>query len=136
MNILTAREHQVLSLIIDGYSTKQIAAELGISFKTAACHRDHIMAKSGAANVADLVRRTLHAPPTHKDLTPNELLERALRSCRESQESRRMLRVELGQTERLRRQHLEVRTQFLESKAALFEKCTALVEASSRAGAA
>ena len=133
MNILTTREHEVLSLIIDGYSTKQIAAKLGIAFKTAACHRGHIMAKSGASNTADLVRRTLHAPPNNEDLTPNELVERALRSCRESQESRRMLHVELGQTERLRRQCQEVRTQFLESRAALFEKCTALVEASSRA---
>ena len=53
---LTQREVQVLRLIADGYSTKQVGAKLGITFKTAACHRDRIMHKLGAPNAAMLVR--------------------------------------------------------------------------------
>ena len=53
---LTGRELEVLKLIVSGHSTKQIAAMLGISFKTAACHRMHIMQKLGIHETASLVR--------------------------------------------------------------------------------
>ena len=53
---LTAREKQVLKLIVDGLSTKQVAAELGISFKTAVTHRSRIMEKVDVHNVVLLVR--------------------------------------------------------------------------------
>jgi two-component system response regulator NreC len=53
---LTDRELQVLRLICEEYTGRQIAAELGISFKTAACHRANIMGKFGALNTAGLVR--------------------------------------------------------------------------------
>jgi DNA-binding CsgD family transcriptional regulator len=53
---LTPRECEVLQLIAAGRTTKQIAADLGITFKTAACHRAHIMEKLDLHNVADLVR--------------------------------------------------------------------------------
>jgi DNA-binding NarL/FixJ family response regulator len=53
---LTSREQQVLLLIADGYSTKEIAARLEISFKTASCHRSHILAKTGVPNSVTLVR--------------------------------------------------------------------------------
>ena len=43
-------------LIADGYSTKEIAGQLQISFKTAACHRSRILAKLGVHNTATLVR--------------------------------------------------------------------------------
>jgi DNA-binding NarL/FixJ family response regulator len=52
---LTKREMQVLLLICDGRSTKRIAWDLGISFKTAACHRSRLMAKIGVHEVASLV---------------------------------------------------------------------------------
>lgn len=42
---LTERELQVLRLIALGYSTKQIAAELGIACATAAFHRSRIYGK-------------------------------------------------------------------------------------------
>lgn len=54
--ILSPREEQVLSLIVYGHSTKQIAGRLDISFKTAACHRSHVMDKLGVHDVASLVR--------------------------------------------------------------------------------
>jgi DNA-binding NarL/FixJ family response regulator len=56
-NRLTPREHDVLRCIAEGQTTKQIANTLGISFKTAACHRYHVLSKLDASNAADLVCR-------------------------------------------------------------------------------
>lgn len=53
---LTAREHELLELIVRGLPNKNIATQLSISIKTVENHRAHLMAKTGAANVADLVR--------------------------------------------------------------------------------
>ena len=47
---LTDRERQVLVLVSDGCSTKEVAARLGIKFKTAAATGSHIMAKCGVHN--------------------------------------------------------------------------------------
>ena len=58
---LTAREREVLDLIIRGRSNKQIAMELDISIKTVAIHRANVMSKSGAVNTADLVRMSMIA---------------------------------------------------------------------------
>lgn len=55
-NGLTPREVQVLTLIAAGFSTKQIAAFLGIAFKTATCHRCRLMEKLGIHEVAGLTR--------------------------------------------------------------------------------
>ena len=53
---LTARELELLVLIVEGHSNKQLAAEMRISIKTVANHRASLMTKSGAANAADLAR--------------------------------------------------------------------------------
>lgn len=53
---LSLRERQVLKLIAEGHSTKQIAAMLEISAKTADSHRTRLMAKLGVHEVAGLVR--------------------------------------------------------------------------------
>jgi len=53
---LTPRENEVVDLIVQGKRTKQIAAELFISIKTVETHRDNIMKKLDAANVAEVVR--------------------------------------------------------------------------------
>jgi DNA-binding CsgD family transcriptional regulator len=53
---LTKRELQVLRYVAEGYSTKQVAAALGIAFKTAACHRYRIMDKLQIHDTAGLVR--------------------------------------------------------------------------------
>jgi len=55
-NPLTAREVQVLALVADGKSTKEIAALLNISYKTADSHRSRIMEKLGVHETASLVR--------------------------------------------------------------------------------
>ena len=44
---LTAREVQVLRLLVDGFSDREIAAALSISPKTAGHHVEHILAKLG-----------------------------------------------------------------------------------------
>jgi DNA-binding CsgD family transcriptional regulator len=54
---LTPRETEVLELVAQGLSTKEIAARLEISFKTAATHRDRLLKKFNAHNSALLVRR-------------------------------------------------------------------------------
>jgi DNA-binding NarL/FixJ family response regulator len=53
---LTSRERQVLQLIAEGRTTKQAAALLNISTKTAESHRTHIMQKLDIHETAGLVR--------------------------------------------------------------------------------
>lgn len=53
---LSARERQVLQLIAEGQSTKEIASELGISVKTVETHRRRLVAKLDIHETAGLVR--------------------------------------------------------------------------------
>jgi DNA-binding CsgD family transcriptional regulator len=55
-SVLTNRELDVLKGIAEGYSTKQVAGLLGITFKTAACHRYRVMEKLDLHDTASLVR--------------------------------------------------------------------------------
>ncbi|SPF55195.1 hypothetical protein SBA4_70037 [Candidatus Sulfopaludibacter sp. SbA4] len=55
----TRRESQVLELVCDGYTTKEIAARLGITFKTVACHRASLMEKAGVHSSVALFRWAL-----------------------------------------------------------------------------
>lgn len=52
---LTARELEVLKLIVDGQSNKEIAANLGLSANTIAVHRANIMDALGIHKTAELV---------------------------------------------------------------------------------
>ena len=54
--MLTPRELQVLQLVAEGKSTKEVASLLGISFKTAESHRTRIMEKLDIHETAGLVR--------------------------------------------------------------------------------
>jgi len=56
LSSLTARELELAELLIEGKASKEIAVGLNISIKTVGIHRTHLMAKTGALNVADLVR--------------------------------------------------------------------------------
>jgi PAS domain S-box-containing protein len=58
---LTERERQVLVLIADGHSTKEAAATLGISYKTADSHRSRILEKLGVHETASMVRYAIRA---------------------------------------------------------------------------
>ena len=53
---LTDREREVLQLISEGQTTKEVASTLGISVKTAGTHRTNIMRKLGVHETAGLVR--------------------------------------------------------------------------------
>jgi two-component system, NarL family, response regulator NreC len=53
---LSSRERQVLQLIAEGRSTKDVAALLGISLKTAESHRSRLMQKLDIHETASLVR--------------------------------------------------------------------------------
>ncbi len=53
---LTPRERDVLQQVASGRSNKEVAAQLGISIKTAENHRHRLMTKLDARNAADLTR--------------------------------------------------------------------------------
>ncbi len=56
LDSLTSREREVLHLVTEGRSTKEIASLLDISPKTAENHRTRVMQKLGVHNTAELVR--------------------------------------------------------------------------------
>ena len=58
-SILTSREREVLTLIAEGHSTREIAARLSRSSKTIEAHRGRLMKKLGARRTAHLVRYAL-----------------------------------------------------------------------------
>jgi two-component system response regulator FixJ len=68
---LTARELELLQLLVDGRSNKQIASDMGIATKTAANHRASLMAKTNAANAADLARLFTIYKSVSRQKTPN-----------------------------------------------------------------
>ncbi|WP_049731392.1 response regulator transcription factor [Rhizobium ecuadorense] len=53
---LTARERQIMALVVAGKLNKQIAAEVQLAEATVKLHRGHMMRKMRASSVADLVR--------------------------------------------------------------------------------
>src|SRR5436309_12442031 len=53
---LTPREREVLQLVAEGKTTREVAGVLGISVKTAESHRTHIMQKLDTSNTAGVVR--------------------------------------------------------------------------------
>lgn len=58
---LSFRERQVLNLVAFGMSSKTIARELGISYKTVEIHRMNVLDKFGANSSADAVRISMDA---------------------------------------------------------------------------
>jgi DNA-binding NarL/FixJ family response regulator len=59
--LLTARQREVLKLIAEGVTTKQIAHQLAISPKTVEAHRTTLMARLGIRDIAGLVRLAVRA---------------------------------------------------------------------------
>ena len=55
-SLLTAREREVLQLIAEGRSTKEIAELLCVSVKTVSTHREHLMKKLNLYSIAGLTK--------------------------------------------------------------------------------
>jgi two-component system CheB/CheR fusion protein len=64
---LTARQREVMQLVLAGYANKNIAADLGISQRTVENHRASIMQKTELTSVAALARLALAAERTGGD---------------------------------------------------------------------
>jgi two-component system, LuxR family, response regulator FixJ len=59
VNQLTARQRQVMARVVLGHSSKEIAAELGISPRTVETYRLWVMEKMGATSTAMLIRMSM-----------------------------------------------------------------------------
>jgi FixJ family two-component response regulator len=53
---LTARERQIMDLVVAGHANKEIAARVALSQRTVEKHRAAVMRKTGAGSLADLIR--------------------------------------------------------------------------------
>ena len=62
---LTPAEKSVFERVVEGLPNKAIAAELGCSERTVKAHRSQVMAKMGAASLADLVQTAGELAPQH-----------------------------------------------------------------------
>ena len=58
-DFLTDREREILQLVAESHSTREIAAKLGISIKTVDNHRTNLMRKLNLHDVASLTRYAL-----------------------------------------------------------------------------
>jgi two-component system response regulator NreC len=57
--MITPKEKEILHLIADGLSSKQIAERLSISFYTVQTHRKNMLAKMGVKNTPELIVKIL-----------------------------------------------------------------------------
>jgi FixJ family two-component response regulator len=71
LDLLTAREFEVMQLVITGMLNKQVGGELGVAEKTVKVHRGRLMQKLGVTSVAGLVQLVQRAgvPPTVRSET-------------------------------------------------------------------
>ena len=58
---LTPKEREVLQMVAEGKTTRQISQKLAVSAKTVDSHRRQIMTKLGIKNVADLTKYAIRA---------------------------------------------------------------------------
>ena len=70
--LLTEREREVLQLLAEGHSTREIAEQLYMSPKTVATHREHLMEKLHIRSIAGLTKYAILEGLTSKepDYTP------------------------------------------------------------------
>jgi two-component system response regulator FixJ len=53
---LTSREMEIMALVVEGRSNKEIARQLSISYRTVEIHRARILKKTGTTNPLELAR--------------------------------------------------------------------------------
>ena len=63
MALLTAREQEVMEMVVEGNSNKNMAEKMRLSPKTIEVHRARVMRKMGASSLAELVRLVLECKP-------------------------------------------------------------------------
>jgi DNA-binding CsgD family transcriptional regulator len=56
---ITPREKEILQMIVDGYSNKEIGDQLSISVRTVEAHRQNLFRKFDVDNIVKLVRLAL-----------------------------------------------------------------------------
>ena len=66
--VLTSREREVLQLLAEGHSSKEIASLLHVSIKTVDTHRSNIMSKLGLRSIAELTKYAIREGLTSIDL--------------------------------------------------------------------
>jgi DNA-binding NarL/FixJ family response regulator len=74
---LSDRERQILQMIAEGYSTREIAEDLYLSKKTVCTHREHIMKKLDISSVSEMTRYAVR-----ERMTPLSVGKRTQRSKR------------------------------------------------------
>jgi FixJ family two-component response regulator len=76
---LTAREREVMDLVVSGSHNREIAQALGISVRTVEVHKSRLMTKLGVDNVADMVRLSMaHQPsPEMLEVSPTAVASTA-----------------------------------------------------------
>lgn len=67
-SVLTPREREVLQLLAEGHTTREIASRLHTSVKTIETHRQHIMGKLGTSSVAELTKYAIREGLTSLDI--------------------------------------------------------------------
>lgn len=60
-DLLTSRERELLQLVAEGYTNKEIASQLCVSVKTVEAHKANICSKLNVRGSAGLVRHAIHA---------------------------------------------------------------------------
>lgn len=60
-DLLTSRERELLQLVAEGYTNKEIASQLCVSVKTVEAHKSNICSKLNVRGSAGLVRHAIHA---------------------------------------------------------------------------
>jgi len=61
MNLVTSKEREVLTLMAQGLSSKQIADKMCVSFHTVESHRKNLRFKFEARNSLELLMKATHA---------------------------------------------------------------------------
>jgi DNA-binding NarL/FixJ family response regulator len=59
--VLTPRQREILQLVAEGHTSKEIAQRLGLSYRTVDSHRNEIMKRLGVSDVTGLVRFAVRA---------------------------------------------------------------------------
>jgi DNA-binding NarL/FixJ family response regulator len=59
--VLTARQREVLQMVAEGHTSKEIAQSLGVSYRTIETHRNQLMKRLGVTDLTGLVRFAVRA---------------------------------------------------------------------------